>query len=166
MELFSGKRNPNDNDEPIVSSQEEDGVIFWERNPNDSDEPIVSSQLTEAQRKEMLALLKEFRTTLSNRPGKTAIVEHTVDTGTSKPIRLRPYRLPTAYRDVVRTELKEMLECEVIEPSASEWAAPIVLVQKKDGGVRLCVDYRKLNNVSTMDAYPMPRIDDLIDRVG
>lgn len=70
--------------------EEEDGVIFWEGNPNDNDEPIVSFQLTTAQRKEMLALLREFRTTLSNRSGKTTIVEHTVDMGTSKPIRLRP----------------------------------------------------------------------------
>ena len=59
-----------------------------------------------------------------------------------------------------------MLDHGIIEPSSSDWASPIVLVGKKDGTLRLCVDYRKLNSVSNMDAYPMPRIEELLDNLG
>ena len=59
-----------------------------------------------------------------------------------------------------------MLADGIIKPSNSDWAAPIVLVPKKDGFFQLCVDYRRLKGVSQSDAYPMPRIDELIDRLG
>ncbi len=59
-----------------------------------------------------------------------------------------------------------MLELGVIEESHSDWASPIVLVPKTDGSARFCVDYRKVNAVSKFDAYPMPRVDELLDRLG
>ena len=91
--------------------------------------------------------------------------EHSIITTDTLPVRLPPYRLPYAYRDAVKAEIEEMLKHGVIEESYSEWSAPIVLVKKKDGTLRLCVDYRQLNSISVMDAYPMPRIDELIDRL-
>ena len=56
-----------------------------------------------------------------------------------------------------------MLADDVIEPSSSSWASPVVLVKKKDGGVRFCIDYRKVNAVTVKDAFPIPRIDDTLD---
>ncbi len=69
-------------------------------------------------------------------------------------------------KKVVQSELEAMLEMGVIEESHSDWASPIVLVPKTDGSVRFCVDYRKVNAVSKFDAYPMPRVDELLDRLG
>ena len=66
----------------------------------------------------------------------------------------------------MENEIKEMLESGVIEPSSSEWASPIVLVDKEDGTLRMCIDYHRLNLESLAGAYPIPRIDDLIDRLG
>ena len=59
-----------------------------------------------------------------------------------------------------------MLEKDVIQPSSSPWASPIVLVQKKDGSTRFCIDYRKVNTVTRKDAYPMPRVDDTLDTLA
>ncbi|GFW49716.1 hypothetical protein TNCV_358191 [Trichonephila clavipes] len=59
-----------------------------------------------------------------------------------------------------------MQENDIIEPSSSPWASPIVLVRKKDGSTRFCVDYRKLNDVTKKDSYPLPRIDDTLDTLS
>eukprot|EP00731_Ephydatia_muelleri_P014418 Em0008g138a len=77
-----------------------------------------------------------------------------------------PYRLPYAHREWVKKEIEAMLKDGVVEPSMSDWASPIVLIEKKDGGIRFCVDYRKLNVVTQGDAYPMPRVDELLDQLG
>lgn len=92
--------------------------------------------------------------------GCTDVVTHAIPTGDAAPIRER-YRPvpPTLYKEV-RTLLQGMLKSGVIRESSSPWAAPIVLVQKKDGSLRFCVDYRKLNNVTRKDAFPLPRIED------
>lgn len=66
----------------------------------------------------------------------------------------------------LKEETETMLEMGIIEPSQSEWSSPILLVPKKDGGLRFCKDFRKLNSVSCFDSYSMPRIDELIERLG
>ena len=95
--------------------------------------------------------------------GGTDYVEHTIDTGDSRPIRLQPHRLPISKQDCETQEVQKMLKRGIVEPSSSPWASPVVLVTKKDGSTRFCVDYRKLNDVTRKDAYPLPRIDDTLD---
>ena len=111
-------------------------------------------------------MLEDYADVMKNTPGRTKAAEHHIRTGEACPVRLPPYRLPHAYRETVKQEIQEMLDQGLIEPSSSEWSSPVVLVRKKDGSVRLCVDYRRLNGVSESDAYPMPRIDELIDKLG
>ncbi|XDV17968.1 hypothetical protein PO909_023756 [Leuciscus waleckii] len=99
-------------------------------------------------------------------PGRTDLIQHHVETEPGVVVRSRPYRLPEHKKKVVQSELEAMLDMGVIEESNSDWASPIVLVPKIDGSVRFCVDYRKVNAVSKFDAYPMPRVDELLDRLG
>lgn len=88
------------------------------------------------------------------------LVTHQIPTGEAAPVRER-YRpvSPTLYKEI-QTLLQGMLESGVIRESSSPWAAPVVLVQKKSGAWRFCVDYRKLNSVTRKDAFPLPRIED------
>ncbi|KAL4004005.1 hypothetical protein ACER0C_003718 [Sarotherodon galilaeus] len=96
---------------------------------------------------------------------QTGLVQHTIDTGSAQPIRLRPHRLPLSKRQVAEEKIREMAAAGVIEPSNSPWAAPVVLVGKKDGSPRFCVDFRHLNAVTKKDSYPLPRIDEALDYV-
>eukprot|EP00731_Ephydatia_muelleri_P008778 Em0004g1116a len=91
----------------------------------------LPSHLDEQQKRSLHALLGDFEDTLQSKPGRTTMIDHSIDTGSSQAIRLPPYRLPYAYRDIVTKERKEMLEDGVILRSTSEWAAPVVLITKK-----------------------------------
>ena len=95
--------------------------------------------------------------------GRTNKLRHHIDTGSSPPVRQPVRRLSPHRRGEVKQLLSRMLDQGVIEPSSSPWASPVVLVQKKDGSIRFCVDYRKLNQVTQKDAYPLPRIDMTLD---
>ena len=74
--------------------------------------------------------------------------------------------MPPAQREVVKRLLDDMLRDDVIQPSSSPWASPIVLATKKDGSPRFCVDYRKLNEVTQKDAYPLPQIDETLETLA
>ena len=126
----------------------------------------IASDITQSQRSQLQETLMEFADVFSSGPediGLTDQVKHTIDTGDSRPIRLPPRRLPISKQQCEEEEVHKMLKRGVIEPSSSPWASPVVLVTKKDGSTRFCVDYRKLNDVTRKDAYPLPRIDDTLD---
>ena len=74
--------------------------------------------------------------------------------------------MPFAVREEVARQLRKMQEAHIIQPSTSPWASPVVMVRKKDGSHRFCVDYQRLNAVTKADTYPLPRIDDLLDQLG
>ena len=91
--------------------------------------------------------------------GRTDIVQHEIDTGNNKPIKQQPYGTPIVRRDTIKQWLKQ----GIVQPSKSAWASPVVLVPKKDGSLRLCVDYGILNSITQSDVYYLPRIDDIFD---
>ena len=148
----------------VGEEESEEEILTWDG--GEEGEPKLGDQLTAVQRAELRGLLKKFEGVLQKLPGKTELAEHTIYTGDTQPVRLPPYRISQAYRQKVEGEIKEMLANDIIQPSSSEWAAPMVIVKKKDGSLRICVDYRKLNSGTRVDAYPMPRISDLIDQLG
>lgn len=91
--------------------------------------------------------------------GRTGLAKHKIDVETASPIR-QPTRIPPlAKREEASNAINDMKEQGIIEPSKSPWVSPVVLVRKKDGGTRFCVDYRKLNAVTKKDSYPLPTVD-------
>ena len=95
--------------------------------------------------------------------GHTDAVKHAIDTGHSTPIRCAPRRMSPQKIKKEEECVADKLAGGQIEPSDSPWSAPVVLVTKKDGGTRFCVDYRRLNIATVKGAYPLPRIDDTLD---
>ena len=98
--------------------------------------------------------------------GETNLIQMEIETGDAYPKRQPARRLPFALRQEVSRQLREMQSQGVIQLSKSPWASPVVLVKKKDGTHRFCVDYRQLNSITKTDNFPLPRIDDLLDQLG
>lgn len=114
----------------------------------------------------LVDLLNEYRNCFAfnlQELGKTDVVEMSINLKDDEPVVYRPYRLPVSERTRVRGMVQELLECDIIRPSTSPYASPIVVVKKKTGDVRLCVDYRALNRKTFRENFPLPRIDDQLD---
>jgi len=98
--------------------------------------------------------------------GEALGVFHCIDTGDSQPISTRPRRTAPGERRVIAEQVSQMLQDGIIEPSNSPWSSAVVLAAKKNGGLRFCIDYRALNAVTKKDVYPLPRIDDLLQKLA
>ena len=98
--------------------------------------------------------------------GRTEAVMHEIDTGSTRPIRCNPRKLSPKKIKIQQELVDKMLEEGQIEHSVSAWSAPTVLVTKKDGTTRFCVDYRRLNNSTKKYAFPLPRIDDSLNSLS
>lgn len=128
-----------------------------------------SANLTPIEKDVLKDLLLEYETSFSRNSqdlGQTSIVKHKIETGMAQPIKQRPRRVPQSKREEVSKVIKEMEDQGIIEPSISAWASPIVLVKKKNGETRFCIDYRKLNDVTVKDSHPLPRTDDCLDALS
>ena len=131
--------------------------------------PCEDFQGTEREYHQLTSFLKKHHHAFSleeGEHGETDLVQLEIDTGDASPIKQPVRCLPFAARQEVAYQLKKMQGMGVIKPSSSPWASPIVLVKKKDGTLRFCIDYRKLNAVTKADSFPLPRIDDLLDQLG
>ena len=118
---------------------------------------------------------QELRTVLDKYPilfqedaplGKVPGIQHHIHTWDDEPVNVRKWRLPEASRRLIREECDKMLRDGIVEPSTSPYHSPVVLVRKKDGELRFCADYRQVNSKTRPDAYPMSRVDQLLDDLG
>jgi hypothetical protein len=98
--------------------------------------------------------------------GRTSLMYHRIETGDSAPIRQQMRRIPHEHISVLKSEVEKLQRAGAVVPSTSPWASPTILVKKKDGSMRLCIDYRKVNSVSKKDAHPLPRIEDIFDTLS
>ncbi|UYV77687.1 K02A2.6-like [Cordylochernes scorpioides] len=125
--------------------------------------------LSEIQRLQLVSCLDEFIDIFDfgSTPIKpTSTVKHKINTGDQSPIKQRPYRVAPSERRLIQDEVNKMIENHIVKPSESPWSSPVILVRKKDGTWRFCVDYRRLNKITKKDVYPLPRIDDALDSLA
>ena len=124
-------------------------------------QPLLSVK----QQQEVESLVLDYRDIFAKSKsdlGRTSLFKHEINTGNTPPIKQRPRRVPLAKQTVEREEVSKMLDTGIITPSCSPWSSPIVLVTKKDGSCRFCIDYRKLNSVTIKDSYSLPNPNDCL----
>ncbi|XP_076036100.1 uncharacterized protein LOC143022050 [Oratosquilla oratoria] len=118
------------------------------------------------QRCSLKKLLLKFPSLFTDSPRQTELVQHEIKLVSQDPIKLPPYRLNPTKRECLRKEVNSLIDQGIIEPSHSPWSSPCILIPKSNNTYRLVVDYRRVNEKTKADAYPLPRIEDIIDNLG
>jgi len=155
--------------EPIDQSADESPPVMIE---GAHIQPIldgIDESVSEEDRQKLRTLLCDYTDIFSQSEydlGRTSMSEHVIDTGDNKPVREALRRQPPLYQKVIREQTDEMLKAGIISPACSEWSSNVVLVKKQDGKFRFCIDYRKVNNVTKKDSFPLPRIDQCLDALA
>ena len=147
-----------DKSDPGLSKLENSDIL---RNLNNK-----LSHLEPSQQEELKQLIHEYEHLFPDIPTRTDKIYHDVIVENSKPIKQHPYRMNPSKQKYLQDEVKYLLENDFIEPSQSNYSSQCILVPKSNGTYRMCTDYRKVNSVTKTDSFPIPRIDDCIDKVG
>ena len=149
-----------------------DSVEVADQGPKLQNSDILSNldrklaHFPEREQQQLKSLIEEFTVIFPDAPGSTQAAYHDVDVGKAQPVKQHPYRVNPVKRQAIRKEVDYMLQNKIIEPSQSQWSSPCVLVPKPDGSYRFCTDFRRVNAVTKTDSFPLPRIDNCIDRIG
>ncbi|UYV76850.1 hypothetical protein LAZ67_14002195, partial [Cordylochernes scorpioides] len=147
-----------------ASDTNRQGILGQENSPNIAS--MISPDLSMLERTRICSILGsfsglfEFNKFPSN---LTSTAKHKINTEDHPPIKRRPYRVSHVERQTIQNEVDKMLKGGIVQLSESPWSSPVVLVKKKNGSWRFCVDYRHLNKITKKDVYPLPRIDDTLD---
>ena len=111
-------------------------------------------------------LINAFPSIFGDITKETNVPPHDVDVGDAKPVKQHPYRVNPEKAIIMKQEIEYMLANDIIEPSFSNWSSPCLLVPKGENSFRFVTDFRKVNAVTKSDSYPLPRIEDVIDKIG
>ena len=160
--------------EPMTESDEELPTVRSVESVTDRKKKLLGlidrpTLLNEKQTQELLDFISDHHAAFSLddlERGETNLLDMEIYTGEETPRRAATRRMPFAVRQEVARQLNNMQGTGVIEPSSSPWSSPVVMVRKKDGTLRFCVDYRELNKITKRDTFPLPRVDDLLDQLG
>ena len=136
-----------------------------------NDTPLYDcgTHLSAEEKTKLMSLISSYQDLFAQnpkKPQKNKIIEHKIITDDSMPIYQKPRRVPTAWEPEINSQITDMLENDIIRPSESPWNSPIILVKKKDNTTRFVCDFRKLNDVTKKDTYPLPHIRDVIDKMA
>ena len=123
------------------------------------------NHLEPRQQADIERLVRDYSHLFLDVPSRTAMISHDVDVGDAAPIKQHPYRLNPSKQEYLNKEINYLLKNDLIEPSQSSWSSPCILVPKPDGTYRMCTDYRKINNITKTDTFPIPRMDDCVDKI-
>ncbi|MCP4489175.1 MAG: RNA-directed DNA polymerase, partial [Gammaproteobacteria bacterium] len=129
----------------------------------------IGENATEMEKERVREIVREYNDVFAveeRELGDCNIVEVEIDTGEAKPIAQPLRRTPITVRDKVDQEIAVMMEMGIIQESMSDWASPIVAVSKPDGSVRICVDFWRVNEVTKAFQYPLPRTDEILEKIG
>ncbi|BFZ09104.1 hypothetical protein BsWGS_12143 [Bradybaena similaris] len=126
----------------------------------------IGPTVTSDQKKQIVTILKKYSMILSDVPGQSKSVMHHIKVTTDVPIKVKPYIIPEHYKEKVESEIRELEKLNVIQRSNSNYASSMVVIRKKDESIRICIDYRKLNQITITDAEPIPGADDLLSSVA
>lgn len=128
-------------------------------------EVAAVTDLTQHQEQTLKEFLDRELPLFNDTKGPTPLVEHTIKLKTSEPLKQRYYPRNPAMQDIMMTEVSEMLRDDIIEPSSSPWSSPVVLIKKPSGKYRFCIDFRRVNEASVKDAYPLPFISGVLNKL-
>jgi hypothetical protein len=176
-EVLAGMKNAKEVEEYISGKTEYVNAIKHVQDtlkPEKKWEPFskvkVKGNLNQSQSKAIDKLMSEFDSTFARNDEDIGSVkkkygEHDIVLTDPTPIKQRPHRVPYAKERVVNECVDKMIKMDILEPSNSDWASPIVLVKKADGTDRFCVDYRKLNDATVKDSFPMPHVEGQLNKL-
>ncbi|GFX47839.1 retrovirus-related Pol polyprotein from transposon 412 [Trichonephila clavipes] len=153
----------HDEEEDISSLELENERSGWSKIISDVQ---LNSKLSQIQRGQFKELLYEYSNLFSNIPGCTYLAEHDIELESERAIVAKPYRMSPRQIEILKSEVNKMLELKKIEPGESDFTSPLILVEAQGKEARPCIDYRRLNKVTWTQFFPLPNIEELLEKVS